>query len=99
MGIGGEIVELFCEKCNGKEFTYTKTDQYFVIVHCKECGKIIGCLEDFDFNKKHNKIISNHEFFEKRINELEAKLNEQIKMNKQMFGMIEFISNKVAKIK
>lgn len=92
-----------CPKCESNQFELqVKKEQKFCLVCCKECGTVIGALETLDvqsesktMTERYNKIINNHGFFERRINQLENELNE-IK-NQQQQGL-EDIQNSLDNI-
>jgi len=87
-----------CTKCENTQFEIQKyQDKSFVNVICSECGTVVGVLEDIDFKKQYNKIISNHGFFERRINELENQIKHMEKDNKEMLNMVQWIADRISK--
>lgn len=87
-----------CPKCEGLEFGIKKReDGIFCYVTCKECGSVVGVLEDVDFQKHHNRVIKNHGFFEKRINDLEEQIKEISDKNKEIFNIVDWISSKLSR--
>jgi hypothetical protein len=85
-----------CSKCEGIEFSIKKReDKVYCYVVCKSCGTINGVLEDIDFNKSHDNVIKNHNFFKKRFNDLEEQMKEMEKREKEMFELIQLITSKI----
>ena len=86
-------------KCENTKFEIQKReDELFVYVICAECGTVIGVLEDIDFKWHNNKVINNHVFIERRINELEEKIKYVDKENRHIIEMVENLSNAVGHI-
>lgn len=74
-----------CPSCGESGFSIIKReDQIFCYVCCDSCGCIVGVLEDIDFNKRYNKIIQNHGFFEAKIDEIQEKLDLILKKDKEI---------------
>lgn len=88
-------MEAKCPKCENTSFQIVKReDKLFCYVCCKECGTVIGVLEDIDFKKRYDKIINNHVFFERKINDLEEKLDKLTKEQSEILDTVEAIYSK-----
>jgi len=85
-----------CPKCENETFSVdTETNKTIAFVRCAECESIVGTLENIDFRKWYDKIISNHGFFENRINEIESKMNAN---DKEVNGKLTYIIDMIETI-
>lgn len=51
-------------------------------VACKECGTVVGVLEDIDFKERLKTIISTQQGVDRHITQLEMKIEELARENK-----------------
>jgi len=90
-----------CPKCESTNLKLQKvgspTKVAFII--CSECEVVISALEDVDFNKMYNKLISNHGYFENQINILKSELKsvseKYEKQNNYIIELLEIINRKL----
>ena len=80
-------------------FTIIKRDdKSFCYVACKECGTVVGVLEDIDFKERLKMIISNQEGVDRHITQLEMKIEELARENKELHEYVEHTNSIVCQI-
>lgn len=83
-------MEAKCPKCESMDFSVVKReDKLYCYVACKNCGTVVGVLEDVDFKERYKTIIGNQQGIDRHIAQLEMMLEKEIKKNKELHDIIE----------
>ncbi|MFF2793519.1 hypothetical protein [Lysinibacillus xylanilyticus] len=90
-----------CPKCESTTFKLeavgSPTKSAFII--CSECEVLISVMEDIDFRKWYDKLISNHGYFENQINILKSEMKTMSEKHEQqnnyIIELLEIINRKL----
>ncbi len=88
-----------CTRCENDTF---KTMEYenipsLVFVQCRECDTIVGTMEDINFSKWRSDMFKNHNFFEKRFNDLEEEIKDNQKKQREIIDLLENVLIKLSR--
>lgn len=83
-------METKCPKCEATDFSVIKNqDHTYCLVTCKNCGTVVGVLEDVDFKERFKTTIANQQGIDRHISMLESKIEDLEAEQKNIRDMIE----------
>lgn len=90
-----------CGQCENDTFGIKKLEHgLFALVQCKECGNVVGALEDIDFNERFKTIINNQIGLDRLLNmKIDEVKSKQDEYDEKLMHIIESVDYIVSKIR
>ena len=88
------VADSICGQCRNDSFELVNKDIYS-FVQCKNCGNVVGTLENIDFNKRLLMITNNQVGLERLINEQTSQVQSELDEQKEKIDFILEVAEKL----